>query len=239
MQQYILFADVAGEHWRCFKCIYRLPRTFCTLYLYCPTCTVHSIKLSIKHLHVLGLLWHVFSLVNLTISISFIFNKLQHTLPVFCDNIPPMAVSEFGKQGEWGSNAVGVFSHEAFRTQLWTSMQALISVTSSLSVKLSHRPPVLALCADRPLLKSSSLTVFMELCFVVSVVPRLSLRPCKEPRRRAAQPHCAPTTIPELTHLSNSSMSELQIYVLDSTGHQEDWLSHFGFAVFSGSKQLF
>lgn len=81
------------------------------------------------------------------------------------------------------------------------------------------------------LLKSSSPTVFMELCFVVSVVSRSSPRPCKEPHHRAAQPHCAPTTIPELTHLSSSSMSELQIYVLDPTGHEEDRRSRFGFVL--------
>lgn len=79
-----------------------------------------------------------------------------------------------------------------------------------------------------PRLQSSSLTVFMELCFVVSVVSRLSLRPCKEAHRGAAQPHCAPTTIPELTHLSSSSMSELQIYVRDPAGLQEDWVSRSG-----------
>lgn len=62
----------------------------------------------------------------------------------------------------------------------------------------------------------------MKLCFVVRVVSHLSLRPCKESHHRAAQPHCAPTAIPELTHLSSSSLSVLQIYVRDPTGHQED-----------------
>lgn len=87
-----------------------------------------------------------------------------------------------------------------------------------------------------PLLKSSSSTVFMELCFVVSVVSLLSQRPCKESHHGAAQPHCAPTTIPELTHLSSSNMSELQIYVRNPTGHEEDCVC-LTLGLFSGSKK--
>lgn len=88
-----------------------------------------------------------------------------------------------------------------------------------------------------PLLKSSSSTVFMELCFVVSVVSLLSQRPCKESHHGAAQPHCAPTTIPELTHLSSSNMSELQIYVRNPTGHEEDCVC-LTLGLFSGSKKV-
>lgn len=137
--------------------------------------------------------------------------------------------------------------------QLSTPKQSLISVSqtntriksSAVSawdftvVKWSYPTDLqsLAQCAGCPLLKSSSLTVFMELCYFVSVLSYLSLRPCKEPHHSAARLHCVLTTIPELTHPSSSSMLELQIYVQDATGYQQDWMCHFGFAVFS--KHLF
>lgn len=66
---------------------------------------------------------------------------------------------------------------------------------------------------------------------MASVVSHSSLRPCKEPHRGAAHPHCAATTIPELTHLSSSSTSELRIYVRDPTGREEDWMSRSGFVL--------
>lgn len=226
MQQFILSADVAEEHWRRIKCIYRLAQTFWTWDPHCPTRTVHRAALNV----------------------GFCAISSDSSAPVWSENSPPMTAAESGKQGECGSDAAGVLPGKAFEHQYkhWYQCLRLMPESEAPSVwdfifvgeVVPQASSVWLGALACPALQSGSLTVFMELCFVVSVVSRSSPRPCKEPHRGAAQPHCAPTAIPELTHLSSSSMSELQIYVPgpDGTLGRLD-VSLRG--LFPGSKQLF
>lgn len=99
-------------------------------------------------------------------------------------------------------------------------------------------------CPRRPSARaSSSLTVFMELCSVVGVVPRFSPRPCKEPHRGAARPHRAPTTIPENPTCVEQQQQQEHVGAADlcvgpnGTSERDGW-SCWGFSVASNWKQF-
>lgn len=68
----------------------------------------------------------------------------------------------------------------------------------------------------------ASLSVFMELCFVVGVVSDSSPRPRKEPRLGGPIGRSSPTAIPEPSHLWSGGVSEPQIYVRRPTGHEQN-----------------
>lgn len=123
---------------------------------------------------------------------------------------------------QWGG-ALGVCFHIVFfLIQLQTSTHLDINILASRWLR------VLA----QSLPKSGSLTVFMELCIVVSVVSHLSLRPCKDPHHRAAKPRCS--VHKTRTHTSVEQQHVEAPNLCPKTGREEGWMSCFRF-VFFGS----
>lgn len=127
---------------------------------------------------------------------------VQQSLPIRGGNFPPIAVIEFGKnKASRGSKPAAAYIHDkslemqlfktpkqssasAPQTRAWTEGGAGTSCPGR-----RRRP------SRRP--RSSSPTVFMELCFVVGVVPHSSPRPCKEPHHRAMCWAAAACQIPQ------------------------------------------